>query len=132
MKVHIMTIWYKLVSFCSFLAPLKSCYFLFLDKKKVTQEKSRLQIILGLLFFCLPTQYNSGVLPYSLAPSLKLPTGQFFTLDPLKQYCLQKAYAASLKTIAISQNSLRPFEIRPTIKMSLNILSCGAGANRKW
>jgi hypothetical protein len=35
------------------------CHFLFLDKKKVTKEKSRLQIILGLLFFGLPTQYNS-------------------------------------------------------------------------
>jgi hypothetical protein len=34
-------------------------YFLFLDKKKVTKEKSMLQIILGLLFFVLPTQYNS-------------------------------------------------------------------------
>jgi hypothetical protein len=35
------------------------CHFLFLDKKKVTKEKSRLQIILGLLFLVLPTQYNS-------------------------------------------------------------------------
>jgi len=33
--------------------------FFFLDKKKVTKEKSRLQRILGLLFFALPTQYNS-------------------------------------------------------------------------
>jgi hypothetical protein len=89
-------------------------YFLFLDKKKVTKEKSRLQIILGRLFFSLPTQYNSlsrqgGIaqtvlltkgprskllnsrFPCRLAPSLKLPTGQFFYARP-------------------SQNSLRPFE----------------------
>jgi len=34
-------------------------YFLCLDTKKVTKERSRLQIILGFLFFVLPTQYNS-------------------------------------------------------------------------
>jgi hypothetical protein len=65
-------------------------YFLFLDKKKVTKEKSSLQIIFGLLLFGLPTQYNSSS----------------FVL--LKQYCLLKALAANLKTVAISQNSLRP------------------------
>jgi hypothetical protein len=69
-------------------------YFLYLDIKKVTKERSRLQRILGLLFFGLPTQYNS----------------QAFGL--LKQYCLQQAHAASLKTVAITQNSLRPFEIQ--------------------
>jgi len=37
----------------------KPSYFLYLDIKKVTKERSRLQIILGLLFFVLPTQYNS-------------------------------------------------------------------------
>jgi len=42
----------------SFACPIV-CYFLFLDKKKVTKEKSRLQMILGLLFFGLLTQYNS-------------------------------------------------------------------------
>ena len=30
----------------------------------------------------------------------------------LKQYCLLKALAANLKTVAISQNNLRPFEIQ--------------------
>jgi hypothetical protein len=69
-------------------------YFLYLDIKKVTKERSRLQIILGLLFFVLPTQYNSSS----------------FVL--LRQYCLLKAHAASLKTVALTQNSLRPFEIR--------------------
>ena len=34
-------------------------YFLCLDTKKVTKEKSRLQIILGRLFLGLLTQYNS-------------------------------------------------------------------------
>ena len=82
------------------------CSFLCLDAKKGTKEKSRLQIILGFLFFSLPTQYNSGGLPYSLAPSLKLLTGQFFTLGPLKQYCLLKASAASLKTVAIPAGCL--------------------------
>jgi hypothetical protein len=33
--------------------------FFVLETKKVTKENSRLQIILGLLFFGLPTQYNS-------------------------------------------------------------------------
>ena len=70
------------------------CHFLFLDKKKVTKEKSRLQRIFGLLFFSLPAQYNSSS----------------FVL--LKQYCLLKAYAAILKIVALSQNSLRPFEIQ--------------------
>jgi len=60
----------------------KPCHFLFLDKKKVTKEKSRPQRILGLLFFGLPAQYNSSS----------------FVL--LKQYCLQQANAASLKTVA--------------------------------
>ena len=43
-------------------ACLNPCYFLCLETKKVTKENSRLQIILGLLFFSLPTQYNSLVL----------------------------------------------------------------------
>jgi hypothetical protein len=42
-----------------FLLAQRACYFLCLDTKKVTKERSRLQIILGLLFFSLPTQYNS-------------------------------------------------------------------------
>jgi hypothetical protein len=37
-----------------FLLAQRRCYFLCLDTKKVTKEKSRLQIILGLLFFSLP------------------------------------------------------------------------------
>jgi hypothetical protein len=71
------------------------CHFLFLDKKKVTKEKSRLQRILGRLFFGLPTQYNS----------------LFRLAESLKQYCLLLAIAANLKTVALSQNSLRPYEI---------------------
>jgi hypothetical protein len=83
--------------FCSvLLLAINPCYFLCLDTKKVTKENSRLQIILGLLFFSLPTQYNS----------LSLFAGS------LKQYCLLKATAASLKTVAIPQNNLRPFEIQ--------------------
>jgi len=34
----------------------------------------------------------------------------------LKQYCLLKATSASLKTVAISQNNLRPNEIQKHIK----------------
>jgi hypothetical protein len=64
------------------------CSFLCLDAKKGTKEKSRLQIILGLLFFSLPTQYNSSS----------------FVL--LKQYCLLNAFAASLKTVAIPAGCL--------------------------
>jgi hypothetical protein len=78
--------------FISF-APRNPCYFLCLDTKKVTKVKSRLQIILGLLFLFLPTQYNSS------------------SLVLLKQYCLHQAFAARLKTIAFSQNYLRPFKI---------------------
>ena len=87
------------IMFISFACPKELCHFLFLDKKKVTKEKSRLQIILGLLFFSLPTQYNS--------PELR---------SGSKQYCLLKSYAASLKTVALSQNSLRPFEIQLSIQ----------------
>jgi hypothetical protein len=79
-----------------FCLPKNIHHFLFLDKKKVIKEKSRLQIILGLLFFVLPTQYNS--------------LSHF--VGSLKQYCLLKATAASLKTVAIPQNNLRPFEIQ--------------------
>ena len=82
--------------FIHFLLAQRACYFLCLDTKKVTKEKSRLQIILGLLFFSLPTQYNSSA--YGL----------------LKQYCLLKAFAASFKTVALSQNSLRPIKIQLT------------------
>jgi hypothetical protein len=95
-KIVLKRFYWQIYNYCGYcqwgVAP-KTCYFLFLDKKKVTKEKSRLQIILGLLFFSLPTQYNSSS----------------FVL--LKQYCLLNASAASLKTVAISQNSLRPFEI---------------------
>ena len=70
------------------------CYFLCLETKKVTKESSRLQIILGRLFFSLPTQCNSSS----------------FVL--LKQHCLLNAFAASFKTVAFSQNSLRPFKIQ--------------------
>ena len=84
------------IRFVHFLLAKEPCYFLCLDAKKVTKERSRLQIILGLLFFSLPTQYNSSS----------------FVL--LKQYCLQQALTAILKTVAFSQNSLRPFEIQKT------------------
>jgi hypothetical protein len=57
-------------------------YFLLLDQKKVIKEKSRLQIILGLLFFGSPTQYNSS------------------SCVLLKQYCLLMAPTANLKTFA--------------------------------
>jgi hypothetical protein len=62
-------------------------YFLCLDAKKVSKERSRLQIILGLLFFGLRTQYNS--------------LSRF--AGSLKQYCLLKAIAASLNKVAFSQ-----------------------------
>jgi hypothetical protein len=61
---------------------------------KVTKENSRLQIILGQQFFSLPTQYNS--------------LSRF--AGSLKQYCLLMAFSASFKTVALSQNNLRPFE----------------------
>jgi hypothetical protein len=48
------------------------CHFLCLETKKVTKESSRLQIILGRLFFSLPTQYNSLV---SLAQTVLLTAG---------------------------------------------------------
>ena len=80
-----------------FLLATNPCYFLCLDTKKVTKENSRLQIILGLLFLSLPTQYNSS------------------SCVLLKQYCLLKALPASLKTVALSQNSLRPLEIQNLI-----------------
>jgi hypothetical protein len=48
-------------------------YFLFLDKKKVNKEKSRLQIILGQLLFSLPTQYNSlRLVPLGFAQTVLL------------------------------------------------------------
>ena len=101
-----------------FVRPKGKCHFLCLETKKVTKESSRLKIILGLLFFSLPTQYNSlstfrwiaqtvlltlflrsklqnSRFPFNLAPSLKLPTGQFFNARP-------------------SQNYLRPAEIQKT------------------
>jgi len=51
------------------------CHFLFLDKKKVTKEKSRLQRILGLLFFVLPTQYNSLSANWRIAQTVLLTAG---------------------------------------------------------
>jgi len=101
------------IRFVHFLLAKEPCYFLCLDAKKVTKERSRLQIILGLLFFSLPTQYNSSS----------------FVL--LKQYCLQQALAAIFKTVAFSQNSLRPFEIQPKKIMLLIILSYSAKANEQ-
>jgi hypothetical protein len=92
--------------FVHFLLASRVCYFLCLETKKVTKENSRLQIILGLLFFSLRTQYNS--------PEASL---------RVKQYCLLKPSAASFKIVAISQNYLRPFEIQQAIKMSPNILN---------
>jgi len=91
--------------FVHFLFARNQCYFLCLETNKVTKENSRLQIILGLLFFRLPTQYNSSS----------------FVL--LKQYCLQQAFAAIFKTFASSQNSLRPVEIQETFMILLNLAS---------
>ena len=61
----------------------KKCHFLCLEPKKVTKENSRLQIILGLLFFRLPTQYNSLValaqtVLLTAGPRSKLQNSRFF------------------------------------------------------
>ena len=86
--------WCAVRGFYVLLLAANPCHFLFLDKKKVTKEKSRLQRILGLLFFVLPTQYNSLSANWRIAQTVLLTAGP----------------AASLKTVAISQNSLRlPF-----------------------
>jgi hypothetical protein len=53
----------------------KICSFLCLDAKKGTKEKSRLQIILGLLFFSLPAQYNSLSANWRIAQTVLLSTG---------------------------------------------------------
>ena len=66
----------ELPSVGSFACP-NTCYFLFLDKKKVSKEKSRLQIILGLLFFSLPVQYNS--------PELRSGSNSIAYLRPTQQ-----------------------------------------------
>jgi hypothetical protein len=50
-------------------------YFLCLETKKVTKENSRLQIILGLLFFGLPTQYNSLFAYWRIAQTVLLTFG---------------------------------------------------------
>ena len=71
-------------------APHPSYFFVLIQKSN--QKKSRLQIILGLMFFGLPTQYNSS--------------HQGVTQTVL----LHQATTASLKTISLSQNSLRPFK----------------------
>ena len=57
------------------------CSFLFLDKKKVTKESSRLQIILGLLFFSLPTQYNSLSRLNGIAQTVLLAKGLRYKLQ---------------------------------------------------
>ena len=78
-------------------------------------------------FFCLPKSFllslswckeskqrkikaadNFGAPVLRLAHAIQLPRAKL----GVKQYCLLKAYAASLKTVALSQNSLRPFEIQ--------------------
>ncbi len=79
------------------LTPNRS-YFLCLETKKVSKENSRLQIILGFLFFSLLTQYNSSSPPVSGSSS-----NSIAYLGPP---------AASFQTVAFSQNSLRPFEIQ--------------------
>jgi hypothetical protein len=60
--------------FISFVRP-KLCYFLCLETKKVTKENSRLQIILGLLLFSLPTQYNSLSANWRIAQTVLLTQG---------------------------------------------------------
>jgi hypothetical protein len=87
-------------------------YFLFLDEKKVIKEKSRLQNILGFMFLGLPTQYNS------------------LTCGSLKQYCLQQALTANLKTFTSSQNVLRPGKIHILV-FYVSLKFSGAMENRK-
>jgi hypothetical protein len=58
-------------------------YFLCLETKKVIKENSRLQIILGLLFFSLPTQYNSLV---SLAQTVLLTAGHRSKLQNIRYF----------------------------------------------
>jgi hypothetical protein len=65
---------------------------------------------LRLLFFGLPTQYNSLV---SLAQTV----------------LLTASLAATLKTVAISQNSLRPGEIQGFSYLYINYINGGAKAN---
>ena len=76
----------ELTSFGSFACPNR-CYFLFLDKKKVAKEKSRLQSrVLGI-----------GAHVFQIARAIQLPRASL----GVKQYCLLKALAASFKTVAI-------------------------------
>src|SRR5664280_2325540 len=83
-----------------FLLASRICYFLCLETKKVTKENSRLQSrVLGI-----------GATVFQLAHAIQLAPPR--TSVSLKQYCLLNATTASFKTIAISQNSLRPFEIQ--------------------
>jgi hypothetical protein len=62
-------------SFLSFFVRPNPCYFLCLETKKVTKENSRLQIILGLLFFGLLTQYNSQSAYWQIAQTVLLTAG---------------------------------------------------------
>jgi hypothetical protein len=64
-------VYYFYFSAAWFLLVQRACYFLCLETKKVTKENSRLQIILGLLFFDLPTQYNS-LIPFAQTVLLTL------------------------------------------------------------
>jgi len=62
-------------------APNPSYFFILIQKSN--QKKSRLQIILGLLFFSLPTQYNSLValaqtVLLTAGPRSKLQNSRFF------------------------------------------------------
>jgi hypothetical protein len=58
----------------SFACPKEQCYFFVLTQKS-NQKKSRLQIILGLLFFGLPTQYNSLSAKWRIAQTVLLTSG---------------------------------------------------------
>ena len=50
----------------------KACYFLCLETKKVTKENSRLQNILGFMFFGMRTRYNSLTAKLRIAQTVSL------------------------------------------------------------
>src|SRR5665647_2092692 len=86
------------IYFVSFLLTANLCYFLFLDKKKVTKSagwRKGCRLFWGSCFSACPRNTTRSTSFHSVS---------------LKQYCLQQAHAASLKTVALSQNNLRPFE----------------------
>jgi hypothetical protein len=71
---------------------------------------------------------NFGATVLKLAHAIQLVVTAFL----LRQYCLLLAIAASFKTVAISQNYLRPFEIQELYMISLNFINGSVRAIRKW